>query len=112
MDTLKKQQIVKSILHLYDQPYSITPSTEEFCQQKIIDDKNGHYILLITGWEKLTRIYNSLIHIELRDNKIFIQSDFTEEGIASILMEKGIPKEEIVLSYVAPYRRPYMEVNS
>jgi hypothetical protein len=35
----------------------------------------------------------------LIDNKIWIQQDETEDGIASDLLEAGVPKEDIVLGF-------------
>ncbi|WP_237396612.1 element excision factor XisI family protein [Okeania sp. KiyG1] len=35
--------------------------------------------------------------MQIIDNKIWIQRDGIEEGIATDLMEAGIPKEQIVL---------------
>jgi hypothetical protein len=40
-----------------------------------------------------------LLHIDLIDNKLWIQHDGTEEGIALELVTAGIPKEHIVLDF-------------
>jgi hypothetical protein len=41
-------------------------------------------------------------NLKLIIDKIWIQRDFTESGIAQELMEMGIPKEKIVLGYRSP----------
>ena len=48
-----------------------------------------------------------MIHVELIKDKIWIQYDGTEEGIATDLLEAGVPKEHIVLGFRPPEIRPY-----
>ncbi|MBD2551735.1 XisI protein [Limnothrix sp. FACHB-708] len=50
---------------------------------------------------------SSTIHIDLQQGKVWIQYDGTEVGIANELVERGIPKEEIVLAYHSPLMRQY-----
>ena len=40
-------------------------------------------------------------------DKIWIQKDFTEEGIANQLVELGVPKSDIVLAFRSPYVRQF-----
>ena len=44
---------------------------------------------------------------DIRADKLWIQEDQTEAGLASELVEMGVPKEAIVLAFHAPYKRPY-----
>lgn len=44
-----------------------------------------------------------------RTEEILIQHDGTEEGIANRLVDMGVPKEDIVLAFHAPYKRKYTE---
>ena len=46
-----------------------------------------------------------LAHLEIRDNKIWILTDNTEEGIATELLTEGIAKSEIVLAFYPPALR-------
>lgn len=43
------------------------------------------------------------------NDKIWIQKDNTETGIANLLTEKGIPKKDIVLSFYPPAHRELTE---
>ena len=52
-------------------------------------------------------LVNAVLTVELKDGKLWIQHDGTEEGIANRLVENGVPKEHIVLAFHAPYKRPY-----
>ncbi|MBP0029473.1 XisI protein [Roseofilum sp. Guam] len=70
--------------------------------QIVFDEERQHYLLLHVGWEDEKRIYGCPIHVEIKEDKIWIQRDFTESGIAQELMDVGIPKDKIVLGYRSP----------
>jgi len=46
-----------------------------------------------------------LAYLEIRGGKIWILTDNTEEGIATELVVKGIPKDSIVLGFYSPALR-------
>ncbi len=71
--------------------------------------KKHHYQFLWMGWKGDEQIFNVPIHIEIKDGKIWIQKDNTEDGIANYIVEKGIPKSEIVLAYFSPAHRELTE---
>ena len=73
----------------------------------ISDDQQENYILLDVGWEGKKHIHDCIIHVEMKDDKIWIHCDGTEDGVATELMEAGIPKEHIVLAFHHPKERPY-----
>ena len=50
-----------------------------------------------------------MIHIRLKDGKIWVEEDWTEEGVAADLLQKGITREEIVLAFHPPQVRQYTE---
>jgi len=45
----------------------------------------------------------------LHNNKIYIEEDLTEDGIATNLLVAGVPREDIVLAFHPPEMRPYTE---
>lgn len=75
--------------------------------QLIFDTEHDHYQILDVGWEGLNRIYNCYIHIDIKDEKIWIQRNMTESDLARQLVELGVPKEDIILGLHPPYKRPY-----
>jgi len=77
--------------------------------QPIIDNKNKHYQLVYLGWNNDERVRGCLIHINIKNNKIWIQHDGTEESVANILLEKGLTKKDIVLAFHAPFKRKYTD---
>jgi len=60
-------------------------------------------------WNKHQRIYGCLIHIDIRDGKLWIQYDGTENGVANDLVALGVPPEDIVLAFQSAYMRQYSE---
>ena len=57
------------------------------------------------GWHGRRRIHGSVLHVDIRDGKIWIQHDGTERGIAEDLLESGVPKDHIVLAFHSPELR-------
>lgn len=68
----------------------------------MLDEKRDRYLLVETGWQNGYRIYGNLIHIEIIDNKLGIEHDGTEDGVAYELMAAGIPEADIVLAFKLP----------
>jgi XisI protein len=67
--------------------------------EHVFDEANNHYLLLQFGWNKDRRVYRTELHLRLSDGKIWIETDETEEGIATALVRAGVPREEIVLAF-------------
>jgi XisI protein len=105
MDTLSKdalKQVIIKVLEDYLQFLGNDPETEI---QLAIDETRNRYLLIETGWHKNKRIYGTLIHIDIIDDKIWIQQDGTEEGIANELVKLGVSPQQIVLAYKTLDRR-------
>ena len=60
----------------------------------------------------MTYVYGTIIHVDIRDGKIWIQRDFTEEGVARKLVDLGVPKTDIVLGFKPPYMRQFNDFAS
>jgi hypothetical protein len=75
----------------------------------VLDSERDRYLLVETGWQNKRRIYGVLVHIDIVDQKLWIQHDGTEQGIANELVALGIPKDRIVLSYKSLERRKITE---
>lgn len=50
-----------------------------------------------------------MLHVNIKDEKIWIQHDGTERGITNDLLELGVPKHDIVLAFQSPARRKYTD---
>ena len=82
---------------------------EEVEAQTIFDTENDHYQLVHVGWRNKRRIYGCVLHVDIKDNKIWIQHDGTEIGIAGELEKLGVPKSDMVLGFHAPYKRKFTD---
>ena len=78
--------------------------------QVITDDETGNYLLVRNGWKGTTQFYNTLIHIEVRnDATVWLHQDNTDLIVADMLMAAGIPQKSIVLGFHSPVMRPDTE---
>ena len=75
----------------------------------VFDRSRDRYLLVETGWQAGSRIYGTLLHIDIINGKLWIQQDGTEDGIANELVEAGVPREHIVLSFKSVERRQLTE---
>jgi hypothetical protein len=104
MDTLNiNRHIIKRILTEYAKiPYAYG----EIQSQTVFDQPNDHYLLVNVGWDA-ERIHDCLVHVDIIDDKCWIQCDGTEYGIAKELEDAGIPKKNIVLAFRSPELRKH-----
>ena len=104
MDKVRVRQIVIDILTAHSQ---IQPVYGEIEMQLLLDTIHDRYQVLRAGWLKDRRVYGVLIQIDIKGEKLWIQYDGTEVGVANELVEEGIPKDDIVLAYHSPFIRQY-----
>ncbi len=109
MDNLDKyRQIIQEVLTEFARPRRLgEEKADEFETQVIFDTKNDHYQVLFIGWEGYKRTFGSPIHIDIKNGKLWIQQNLTDYDFIGELIEKGIPKKDIVLAFHAPYKRKY-----
>ncbi len=105
MATLDKYRT--KIQQLLDKYGNMISSTQDIETQIIVDEKHDHYQLVHIGWHNNNRTYGCVLHIDIKNNKIWIQHDGTEIGMANELVALGVPKKDIVLAFHAPYKRQY-----
>jgi hypothetical protein len=82
------------------------PGVETVCA---FDDERGHYLLLRTGWAKGRRVRGMTLFVRLREGKIWVEEDWTEDGIATDLVRAGVPRSDIVLAFHPPEVRATTE---
>ena len=75
----------------------------------IVDELNGHYIWMNLGWQKGNRITGITVYVRLLDGKFWIEEDWTEDGIATDLVNAGVDKADIVLAFHVPKMRQYTD---
>ena len=75
----------------------------------MLDDVQGHYVLFRSGWEGGDRIQKMVIHVRLKNDKIWIEEDGTEEGVATEFLQAGVSRDDIVLAFHPQHLRQYTE---
>jgi hypothetical protein len=100
MDTIKKTAI-KEIL----QDIASVRVFGEIEFKAIFDDLHKRYQVIATGWENNQQVLRTVALLEIDKNLIWLHADNTDYGIAEALIQKGIPKEQIVLAFYPPQYR-------
>ena len=67
----------------------------------------GHYQIWHIGWDGWKRIHYCVLHINIKDGKIWVQHDGIYEGITQKLLDAGVPHKSIVLGFHAPSERKH-----
>ncbi len=98
------RQIIESILN---RRANVRYSMGDLHKHVIIDRERDMYMLLTQGWQDTKRIHSYDVHLDIIGDKIWIQEDWTEDGIATDLEEAGIPKNRIVLAFHPEDLRQY-----
>jgi hypothetical protein len=80
---------------------------DEIYEQLIIDEQRNHFAIMNVGWEGTKRIYYPIFHLDIINDKIWIQEDATDFDIVGALEARGVPKSDIVLAFHSPSKRPY-----
>jgi hypothetical protein len=107
MDKLNDyRELIRQILEEYA---AHKPAYGDVEFELAIDLVRDHYQLLSVGWIGNQRVHGCLLHADIKDGKIWIQRDGTEEGIADRLVAAGVPKQDIVLAFQSPFRRKFTE---
>ena len=77
--------------------------------ETVFDLNDNHFQLLLKGWKGYQQVFKIAFHIDIIENKIWIQQNNTEFRIADELIEKGVPKTDIVLGFISPKERIYTD---
>jgi hypothetical protein len=100
------RKTIREIIQSYAQ---YKPSRGDVQIEVIFDEANDHYELMYSGWNGPYRIHGPVLHLDIRNDKIWIQHDGTEDGIANDLVNAGIPRDQIVLAFKAPDLRQHTD---
>ena len=102
------QNIIKKILTEYAKISSQVPD-QDIEEILIFDDDRSQYFWFNICWKNGKRIKAISVYLRLKNDKIYIEEDWTEAGIATELMRVGIPSSEIVLAFQPPEVRQFTE---
>jgi hypothetical protein len=105
MDKLERyKQIIREVLMPYTK---ITYANVPARNMAVFDDEHGQYLIMSEGWDGARHLHGCLIHVEIMNDRLWVQRDGTEDGVTDELVEAGIPKQDIVLGFQEPFVRKY-----
>lgn len=101
MDKIKQYE--NYILNLLNHYATFKPANAPKLERLVIADKETHhYQLLSMGWDGPGFVHSCLMHLSIRNGKIWLMQNWTDWLIASELVKLGVPKMDIVLGFYAP----------
>ncbi len=95
---------IRKVIGNYAQNRSLP---EDVQGQLIFDTEHGHYQLVNVGWHNNKWVYGCVLHIDIKDGKVWIQHNGTKIEIGDELVASGIPQENIVIGFHSPYKRRF-----
>jgi XisI protein len=105
MDKLDKyRQIVQDLLTKHGNQKM---SYGDVDTEVIFDETRDRYQVVDVGWDGNQSMYGCSIHLDIKNGKVWIQWNSTEDDIAADLVDLGIPKEDIVLGLQPPNMRKF-----
>ncbi|MFN6513422.1 MAG: XisI protein [Nostoc sp. CreGUA01] len=107
MDKLARyREIIRQLIFEYA---GHKPANGQIETEAVIDLERDHYEVLHVGWDGVRRVHGSVVHIDIINNKVWIQYDGTSQPVAEALLEAGIPREDIVLGFHPAELRQYTD---
>lgn len=101
------RRVIEKLLTEYA---SVKPANLPAIEHELIFDHNrDRYILLSTGFDASRRVHFPVFHIDIIDGKVWVQADNTDYIMAERLVDAGIDRQEIVLGFHPPKRRPHTD---
>jgi hypothetical protein len=100
------RETIQTLLENYA---ALSRDDQDIETELIFDTTRDHYQLVHVGWHDDRRIYGCILHLDLKDGKIWLQHNGTENDIAAELVEMGVPKTDIVIGFHSPFKRQFTE---
>ncbi|MDZ7899655.1 MAG: XisI protein [Arcicella sp.] len=98
------QKIIKKILGDYILTMQCNLEEEIY----LVEDPNQlNYLIYHNAWKHDSRSYGCILHVRIKNQKVYVEYDGTDEGFADVFAESGIPRQDIVLAFHAPAKRLY-----
>lgn len=105
--TLYRQIIQKILIEYRDWAAGANRDGVQECVS--FDEERDHYFWFSVGWNGKQRNFGVTVYLRIENNKIWIEEDWTKQGIANDLLDAGVPADDIVLGFQHPSKRPLTE---
>jgi hypothetical protein len=94
------------VIRLVEEYAAYTPAYGDIRTEALIDRERDRYEVLQIGWDGSRRVHGSVIHIDIRDGKVWIEHNGTDARLGEELVAAGIPRSDIVLGFQPEEVRP------
>lgn len=101
------EELRKPVVELIERFAGYKPAYGEIENEAVFDYEHGHYHVMSLGWEGNERVHYCVMHLDIKDGKIWIQHNATDVDIAEELVDAGVPKDKIVLAMHPASLREY-----
>ena len=87
------------VRHLIEEYASYKPAYGDIRTEAVVDRDHDHYEVMQVGWQGDRRVHGSIIHIDIRDGKVWLEYNGTDARLGEELVAAGIPRSDIVLGF-------------
>lgn len=105
MDTKTLTQYQQAIASVFQEWETLPASGSSFRIVGVLDNQRNRYLLEHVEQGGAQPVARTLAYLEICQDKIWVQVDNTEVGIATQLVAAGIRKDQIVLGFYPPAMR-------
>ena len=106
MDKLSKYQ--EAVISLLEEYAAVKPANMQQTEQQVLADRQrNHFALIRLGWEDERFVYHCIMHFDIKEGKVWLQQNWTDQNLAEELIAKGVDRQDIVLGFVPPYERAH-----
>jgi hypothetical protein len=107
---MDKLEHYREILHKLLEDSAKLSDIDDTVETQIIADTIGdHYQLVQVGWQNDWRVYGCILHLDIKDVKIWLQHNGTEDDIPAKLVKMGVSKTDIVVGFHSSFKRQFTE---
>ncbi len=99
----------EKIQQLLQEYAALSNDNSEIETETIFDTVRDHYQLVQVGWQNGRRVYGCILHLDIKNGKVWLQHNGTENSIAAELVALGIPKSDIVIGFHSPFKRQFTD---
>jgi hypothetical protein len=104
MDTVDQYREI--VTRLFEEYAGYKPAYGEVRTEAVVDRDRDHYEVMQLGWNDGLRVHGSIIHIDIREGKVWMEYSGTDARIGEELVAAGIPRRDIALGFQPAKLRP------
>jgi hypothetical protein len=109
MDKLVQyRQVIQKILMEY-RDWAAGADRPGVQESVAFDEERDHYFWFRVGWSGKQREFEVMVYLRIAGGKIWVEEDWTKQGIVNELLGAGVLPEDIVLGFQHPTKRPLTE---